>query len=410
MKNIKYTIVILIIITALFSLAYSQANRHNQQVLPDNRIVTAVNSFAFDIFHELCAEDTTNNIFISPFSISYALGMTYNGAVDETKQEMHEVLRYGDMDIDAINQAYMKLMDYILNLDPKVKMIIANSIWTRLGFPIKEEFLNLNHDVFNAEVQNLNFDSPEAARIINDWVAKNTENKITRIVPDQIDPSMIMYLINAIYFKADWRYSFEERQTREEFFYLKDSTPYKWKMMNQRTDFPAIETDIYEAVSLPYGDGKFSMLVVKPKDSIGINQFISGFHTDNWEQSRYLPPREVILKMPRYKMRYAKSLNNNLMNMGMKYAFIDTAAQFDKMSDSQLHIDQVLHKSFVQVDEEGTEAAAVTSVSMGGIECVSVRPSPLVIKIDRPFIFAIYENRTGAILFMGRIMKPVWED
>lgn len=386
----------------------SEPSKIPEETLYRNELAQSVNSFSFETFKKLC-DSEKSNLFISPLSISYALGMTYNGAVNETRSEMNDVLKYSGLTDSQLNMGYMALIRYLENLDPDVRLAIANSIWYNSDFTLKQEFIQQNKRAFEAEIDGLDFSRPSSVDRINDWVADNTNGKIEQIVSPPLSPEMVLFLINAVYFNGTWQEKFDPARTREEAFYLADGSTIQWKMMHQKADHGYLLGDFYQSVDLGYGEGNYRMAVFVPHDSVGVDAFIDKFDQDFWQN--WLAGRdhgEVILTLPRIKLSYSKILNDPLIAMGMKRAFSPRTAQFDAISNQDIFIDQVLHKTFVQIDEKGTEAAAATSVGMA----LSAAPmnKPVTIRVDRPHVFAIYEIETETILFMGRIMEPVWED
>jgi len=337
----------------------------------EKQIVESDNKFGLKLFKQIVKEEKDKNVFISPLSVAMALGMTYNGASGET---------------------YEHLIDMLTSLDPKVRFQIANSIWYRLGIPFKSEFIDLCKKYFTALVTGLDFEDAQATKTINAWVDENTNGKIKEIVDSPIKPAMVMFLINAIYFKGTWTYQFDEKDTRDDLFNLPDGTNKPCKMMKQEGEFRYLANSDFQAIDLPYGDGDFSMTVLLPQPQRDIDSLIAEFSQENWN-------------MPRFTLEYEIKLNDILTGLGMGIAFDAAQADLTKMYEGpeRVYIDQVKHKTFVEVNEEGTEAAAVTSV---GIAITSVG---LWMRVDRPFIFVIRENQSQTILFVGKIVDPGYE-
>ena len=371
------------------------------------QILNSSNTFGLYLLHDLIdSTQSSENIFISPLSISLALTMTYNGAAGQTAIDMQKTLGYEGMSKEDINKTCKELMNIILNLDPKVVMEIANSIWYRNSFVVKQDFLNLNKNYFNAEVHPADFNSSETVNLINDWVNNQTHEKINKII-DKIDPATVMYLINAIYFKGTWKYKFETKNTKKEPFYLADSSTFDTDFMVQQDTFQYLSNDILTAVELPYGEEGFSMLILEPQTGKTYHDVIKNLNSANWDLwNNALAATEVQIHFPKFRFSYEKKLNESLSRLGMGIALSDQA-DFSGISDAaRLCISSVLHKSFVEVNEEGTEAAAVTSV---GISLASIAPSYKILYINKPFVFAIKENTTNSILFIGLVQKPVNE-
>ncbi len=378
----------------------------------EKHVVESDNRFGLKLFKEVVQQDRDSNVFISPLSVSMALGMTYNGAEGTTEEAMRNVLELAGLTEQEINESYQSLIDLLTQLDPKVIFEIANSIWCREDFPVKEEFININHTYFDAEVAALNFNAPDASKAINGWVDEKTHGKITEIVPEQIDPATVMFLINAIYFKGTWTYEFDEDDTRDDWFYLPDSSRIRCDMMTQENEFSYLENNLFQAIDLPYGNEKFSMTIFLPKQGVDIDSLVNKFNQDNWDSWLGSFAKETgNLYLPKFTLEYKITLNDVLTALGMGIAFDGNRANFGGIADltellGNLYISKVLHKTYIKVDEEGTEAAAVTSVEIG---ITAMPPAGFMMRVDRPFVFAIRENHSQTILFMGKIVEPVTE-
>jgi serine protease inhibitor len=371
----------------------------------EKAIVASDNSFGFKLFAAVNAGETGKSVFISPLSVSMALGMTLNGANGTTKDAMVQTLEFAGMSQTDINSSYKSLIGLLTNLDPKVKFQIANSIWHRPELNVEQAFKDVNKQNFNAEVNSLNFSDANAAKTINSWVDRSTNGKITEIVPDPIPPELVMYLINAIYFKGTWTYQFDPNSTRDEYFTLIDGSKTSCKMMSQKITAKYFTETGMQAVDLPYGDAGFSMTILLPSAGTPIDAFAGRLTQQQWtDWSGRFANVEGDIFLPKFKFEYDKTLNDMLSSMGMAVAFSRRDADFTNIDKrGGLFISEVRHKTFVQVDEEGTEAAAVTSVGVGA---TSVGGNTFVMRIDRPFIFLIRENQSGTILFIGKIIEP----
>ncbi|HCK99713.1 MAG TPA: proteinase inhibitor I4 serpin, partial [Candidatus Marinimicrobia bacterium] len=367
------------------------------------------NQFGLKLFGKIVETEQDKNIFISPLSISMALGMTYNGAAGATLEAMHETLEYGDLTIQEVNESYQSLIELLTELDPEVIFDIANSIWYREGFPVENDFLTTNQDYFDAVVRALDFNRSDAVDIINAWVDENTNGKIEEIVDSPIDPLTIMFLINAIYFKGTWTYEFKEENTVTEPFTLADGSIADCQMMSHKCDHNYFENEQFQAIDLPYGDAGFSMTILLPKPEVNIDSLTAQLNNETWNSwLGSFSEREVNLFLPKFKLEYEILLNDILSALGMSIAFDPGQADFTKINtNGNLYISKVKHKTFVKVNEEGTEAAAVTSVE---ISRTSVGETGIIMRVNHPFIFAIRENHSGTILFIGKIVEPEWED
>jgi len=373
------------------------------------KVVSASNDFGIDIFRLLLNDEPADkNIFISPVSISLALAMTYNGANNATEDSMAYALRMQDLTPEEINTAYKELIAGLTTADENVIMDIANSIWYRQGFSVEQDFLDINSEYYKSEVQGLDFSQPEAVDIINNWVSANTNNKIPTII-EQISPLHVMFLINAIYFKAIWTLQFDPEATRDDFFRVAAGDFKDISMMNYQDTINYFENEDFQAVELDYSAGNFSMVVMLPKGNKTPEEIWRKATPESWDSwMGSFVKREVELYLPKFTFRYEKKLNDILTAMGMGIAFTG-AADFSGINPvADLRIDYVKHKSFVEVNEEGTEAAAVTIVAI--IE-TSINPNaPPTFRADHPFVFAIREKSTNSIVFLGKVAEPVIEE
>mgnify|MGYP001102586628 CR=1 FL=1 len=404
-KILNFTLVLLLCI-GLMQCTESPVSPISRELTPaEKQLVKSDNKFGFKLFKEVIKEERDTNVFISPLSVSMALGMTYNGASGSTQEAMQTTLELNDLTIQEVNESYKSLIELLTGLDPKVQFQIANSIWYRQEFSFEEEFINLCKTYFNALVRGLDFNDPNAADIINGWVEENTNGKIKEIVDKPIDPLIVMFLINALYFKGTWTYEFDEELTKDDWFYLPDGSRKPCKMMEQRIQCDYFSNSDFQAVDLPYGDGDFSMTIFLPHPQKNINSLIAEFNEENWDNwINSFSKDSGSIFLPKFTLEYEIKLNDVLKALGMEIAF-GPSADFTRMyKPGGIWIDKVKHKTFVKVNEEGTEAAAVTDVEMirGG-------PSGFYMRVDRPFVFVIRENQSQTILFMGKIVEPTLE-
>ena len=371
----------------------------------EKAIIQADRSFSIEMFKELAIESENENVFISPLSISMALGMTLNGANGQTYDEMQSTLQFQELSLTEINEGYKSLMELLTKLDPKVQMEIANSVWSRQGFSVEEEFSNNLTNYFNAKTSELDFDDPQSVDVINDWVSKNTNKKIDTIL-EGIPDGTVMYLINAVYFKGDWVYKFDTEQTRERDFIREDGEIKKVEMMTQELSTKYYKDEEIQMVNLPYGKGLFTMSLIRPVDeSIPIDSFINEQinlqNIDNWDSN--LNKDTIGVYLPKLELKYEKSLNTNLKNMGMPTAFTSGADFTNINRNGGLFISDVKHKTFLKLDEKGTEAAAVTSVRAG---TTSVGSSIPIFIFNRSYMMILREKKSGTILFIGKVENP----
>jgi len=373
----------------------------------EQKLVQANDGFWLKLLKEVNKKDAEKNVFISPLSVSFALGMALNGAEGETYDAIQSTLGLDGMTRDEINSSYRSLMQTFSTVDPKVQMQIANSIWYREGFSVEPAFLDVNRTYFDAVVRALNFSSPDAARTINAWVQEKTNGKIVKIVEPPISAEIVMYLLNALYFKGTWTYQFKPEQTRDEEFTLKDGSKVPCRMMNQESSLSLYPAQDFQAIDLPYSYRIYSMTVLLPRAGQDINEFISSLTQTEWQQiTENLKEQNIFLSIPKFKLEYDLDLKDPLKALGMEIAFDPLRADFRRISQmvyqmgERLYISEANHRTFVEVNEEGTEAAAVTSIGIG------VTSAPPSIRVDRPFLFLIRERSTGTVLFVGKVMNP----
>jgi serine protease inhibitor len=366
--------------------------------------------FAFDLFLEVAAHaEEHENVFMSPLSVSLALAMAYNGAGGTTREAMHATMQLPQLSTDEINKSWQQLTNDLLMVDPKVVMNIANSIWYQQGFEVQPPFIEANQTFYDAEVRELDFGRPDAIEIINGWVADKTNNLIEEIV-ERVTRQTVMILLNAIYFKADWTYAFNKEETTALPFYMEHDAQKLVPVMQAGNSFRHYENDLFAVAELPYGRGNYSMLVFLPQHDITVNEVVAALDNQLWEEvtAGLSEPKKLHIQLPRFRFAFKQTLNDALISMGMGVAFSPSQADFSGINPhEQLYISEVIHKAFVDVNEEGTEAAAVTAVV---IERTSAGPdNPIPFVVNRPFLFCIRETTTNTVVFAGRIMEPMEE-
>lgn len=372
------------------------------------QLVDAGNQFGFDLFQKTYANETdANNIMVSPVSVALALAMTYNGAETSTKEAMEKALRLQGLSRQEINESYQALIKGLQSIDPKVILEIANAIYYRQGFEVEPNFVNLNQKFYDAEISALDFSSPSAVQTINDWVNGKTHGKIPTIL-DQITPMQVMFLLNAIYFKGTWAKEFNPKSTEEQPFYVQPGQPVQTKMMHRLDTLDYATTEDFSAIRLPYGKGNYNMYVFLPSEGKTPGDIVTKLNKQSWNDwmKSFRLTQTVDIMLPKFKYPYEIMLNDVLTDMGMGIAFTG-AADFSGINRfGDLLIDYVKHKTFIDVNEEGTEAAAVTIVA---IERTSVGPTKTYFHVNKPFMYAITEKSTGAVMFIGTVKHPVYE-
>jgi serine protease inhibitor len=370
-------------------------------------IIEADKAFGFELFQEVYNLSEEDNLMISPLSVSYALGMTYNGAAGTTLEAFRDVLHFGNLTDQEVNETYKDLMNQLVTLDDKVEFSIANSIWYRLGFEVLSEFIATNQEYFDAAVEEIDFTDPQTLEIINQWIEDKTNGKIQDML-DFIPGDAVMYLINAIYFNAKWKYEFDKDKTYEDNFTLADGSGHLTDYMIVNGGFNYISNADFRAIELPYGDSAFSMVVMLPSGDKMVSDLVANLdveHWDSWFDDSGMT--NVQVELPKFKYEFKKLLNDPLCNLGLGVAF-SGAADFSRITPGGgIFISRVIHQTFIDVQEEGTEAAAATIVELR--ETSAIGGGPVIFKVDKPFLYLIKENSTGAIIFMGKVGKPEYK-
>lgn len=400
----------MLIVCCVLSISCSKSNEPEPGIaksieLPQNgmAVADAGNQFAFDFLHRSLQNDPVqNNKLISPLSIYLALSMVYNGADNATRDSIKHALKLDNISIDDLNKTCQALIEQIPGADHKINISIANSIWYNQSKQPLSAFLNTTQQYYHATVNPLNFASKEAVNTINKWVSDNTHQKITSIL-DDIDGNALMFLINAIYFKGNWQYLFDKNATRDQPFYLAGNTTVSTPFMNLTSKELGYYADnSIQMVQLPYGGGNFNMYVLLPKNGVSITEFASGIEApafQSWQSK--LNPSPVNLYLPKFKYSYSiRSMKPALANMGMGIAFSDQA-DFSKMYNIGAQITEAIHKTFIEVNEEGTEAAAVTAIGVG-----LTSTGPVIMNVDHPFMYIIAEKTSNTVLFTGIVNNP----
>ena len=398
---------LLMILFSLYSCEKSEPEGKEPKKIVLNKkaaeIIRADQQFAFELFREVYGLSEEDNLMISPLSVSCALGMTCNGSAGDTREAFRQVLHFGELTDQEVNESYKDLMGQLVTLDDKVEFSIANSIWYRMGYEVLQAFIATNQEYFDAAVEALDFSDPGAVDIINGWIEDKTNGKI-RDMLDYIPADAVMYLVNAIYFNATWKYQFDPEDTYEGDFNLQGGGTHRCDFMQVEGSFNYTVQDDFRAVELPYGDSAFSMVVLLPDEGVSVSDLVEAMDADRWDTwftSSY--PANLLVSLPKFKYDFKSLLNDPLIDLGLGIAFTESADFSNIKPESGIFISRVIHQTFIDVKEEGTEAAAATVVEM----LDSAFPGgPLQFVADRPFLYVIRENSTGAILFMGKVGKP----
>lgn len=373
-----------------------------RELSPQEKIlVDGSNDFTFNLLQKVAESASDESFFASPLSISMAFGMALNGTDGETYEQMRDFFGHDGLSNEEINTAFRELIDLLTRLDPQVRMEIANSIWYRRGFEVLEEFLQTNAEYFDAEIADLDFSDPAAVDIINDWISDKTNGLIEEMI-ESIGPNVVMYLINAIYFKADWTVQFDPDDTRDAPFTTATGEKTDVPLMRVREGFGYFENSDWQVVDLPYGDGAFSFTAFLPADLHNLSEFAGELTRQQFDAiTTQLEEDTVNVYLPRFEIDFDyEDIMADLQTMGLTLPFHARDADFSRIHpDEELFISNVMHRAVIKVDEEGSEAAAVTVIE---ISRESVGPQELTIRLDRPFLFFIREKGSNTILFMGK--------
>jgi serine protease inhibitor len=385
-------------------LAYAKSDERASSV--DDRLVDANTEFSFKIFKELMVEDGGKNIFISPLSISTALAMTYNGAGGSTRADTADTLEIGYGSLEDVNDGYLSLIESLEGADMQVSLAIGNSVWMEEGFEprVYPAFIERLGTYYDGEMFTRDFGAPETI----DDISEKTNEKIDKVI-SEVSPEIVMFLINAIYFKGDWVTEFDEAETREGDFFLPDGEVVRPEMMSTSGEFSYYSGEGLKIARLPYGRDKIAMYVFLPDEDGSLESLLEGLNRTTFDDyiGRLSSVDELKVKLPKFKLEYGtKRLNDALIRLGMGVAFDPNAANFSGIApidQGNLYIDFVDHKAFIEVNERGTEVAAATVVGVG----LTSTPMESTFYADRPFFYVIRDDRSGSILFMGSLVNPL---
>lgn len=362
-------------------------------------------SFGLALLRQLAAQAPGENVFLSPPNIALALGMAANGADGETLAEMVKTLGGEGATLEQLNADYAALQTLLRRNDADVQLDSAASVWIRQGFEPKPSYLERVRQVFGAGAESLDFNSPAALEAINGWVRDRTRGRIPTVV-DQLPPEVMMLLITAIYFKGNWQTRFDAQATQDQPFTLENGAQVQVPLMFQSGKFEHFRSEGVQAVRLPYGDGTMWMTVVVPDEGQSLGDLLRTLDTARWQTwAQLFARREGEVFLPRFRLRYNAGLNGALNALGIRQAFDRTTADFRNMASMPLFISDVRHQSFLEVNEQGSEAAAATTIEMG-ITAFMPESERFVLRADRPFLVAIEDRRVSVPLFLGAIFDP----
>jgi serine protease inhibitor len=368
-------------------------------------VLGAANDYSFALFKAINTAQRDSNVFVSPLSASFALGMTMNGAAGTTFDEMRSALRFGSASLASIDTGYKSLIGLLTSLDPATTMKIANAIFYQSGFQFNQSFLADASNYFDAQVAAQNFDDgPGTLSAVNGWASTKTNGRIPKVL-DTVDPGTVMYLLNAIYFKGSWRDRFDPANTQNAPFHPATGVDQSAPLMSREAGMAYAETDTYQAVDLAYGDSSFTMTVLLPKAGSDVGSVAASLTPESWQLlTNSFHTREVSLFFPKVTFSWKRPMIDDMKALGMRQAFDANGADFTRMSaaaGTRLYVSLLQQNTFVAIDEVGTEAAAVTTVGIS----VTSAPQVTLVRVDHPYVIVIRERLSGTILFMGKVAR-----
>ena len=356
------------------------------------------NEFAWKFFKEV-SKGEQEDVFVSPLSVTYALGMLSNGAVGDTQKEILEGLEFRSGKVDDVNSLCHQLMIESPKLDKSTQLSMANAVVVNKKIQLQPTFQNVVKKQYDALVASKDFSSPATLSFINQWASDHTQGMVPKLL-DRVHPDAVTYLLNALYFKGIWYHKFDKKRTQQESFTQADGKKLTVKMMHQKERFFAAENDNYQTVVLPYGNGSYEMVVLLPREGKDLSSLLQTMDAKKWKDNlKSTYSSKVDLKLPRFTSAYTRELNDVLKLLGMNTMFERGKADLTKMSKAKAFVSMVLQKAKIEVDEEGSKAAAVTVVET--LDAAAPPSKPIMFHANRPFMYAIVEHSTGTIFFMG---------
>lgn len=374
-----------------------------QLAVPVDKISNANNKVAFKFLRETIKSNSKDNIVISPLSLNTILSLTQNGAAGNTKVEMLKALEMEGYDDKTINDSYKNIIAHFNSLKG-IETKLGNSVWIEKGAAVKKDFKAAGQEYYEAEINELDFSKKSSVDSVNKWVYNYTAGKIDKIV-DSFDLNTYMTLINTVYFKGKWSKPFTESHTKKAHFTNSESRTENVDMMQESLSVEYLKNDSFEAVRIPYEDNNFGMYVFLPNKSSSIDKLMKDMNLESWGNwMKDFKKAQVQVSLPRFKIEFEEKLNDMLMDFGMKEAFGGKADFRNITEETKLYISLVKQKSYIDVNEAGTEAASATAVVMKSVSIEADKP--ISFTADRPFIYAIADKKTGLIVFMGKVEKP----
>lgn len=379
--------------------------------LRESDLPEANSRFGFELFQQLLAEKPQENLFVSPLSVSIALSMLYPGTSGDTRQEIANTLHYDTLSENELHEGQLTLRKRLQNNGEGVEVLVANALWGREGVSFNPAFVDQNQRYYGAQLAALDFSQQSAIDRINQWASDNTRGLIPKVV-ERIDSETLLLLMNAIYFKGDWSTPFEVNQTASRTFSTADNRTENIAMMNRYGKWRYGEVNGTQVVSLPYGEGKRTeMLAFLPPEGTSLEQWSQDWNLERWTQSlQALRSRDGRVVLPKFKAENTLPLKATLSKLGMVKAFSESEAELDRLLETSStgrkpYVSDAKQDAVIEVNEQGTEAAAVTTITVGTTSA-PLPQDPFEMILDRPFAYAIYDQDTESILFMGAFNTP----
>jgi serine protease inhibitor len=409
MKRIMTIILVFMLCLTIFGCSSGDDSKYvNTEIVNTdeyNKVIKANKDFAFEVFNTVATDEKDKNVFISPISLTFALSMVYNGAMGETAENFAETMNISGVEFDKLNDS-MLYLKYRLTKTKDSKIAIANSLWGNERVKFKDKFINDMNKYYKAEITSLDFTNPSSVKQINKWVSDKTNKMIDKII-EKTSPDDILYLMNAIYFKGNWKEEFDKDDTYQRDFNKPDGTISKVDMMHKyETDTMYTDKGKYKAARLSYGENeRIGITFILPKGNNTVSNLLGELNGEKYQEivnSMYEAELET-LAIPKFKMKYKRELIPDLEKIGMTLPFSDKANFMGLADISNLIISEVFQKAIIDLNEKGTEAAAVTSIQVKETAAMS---DPLNFIADRPFVFILDDTETDTILFMGVLSNP----
>lgn len=370
----------------------------------DRQVIEKDNIFGINLYSDLASDSIEGNLLISPLSVSMVLTMAYNGARGTTETAMRTSLGHIQIDKEKINNLYKKLLPALSRSDADVEVTIANSIWSQQGFTLEKEFTELNHGSFGADIVPVDFRDVATPAVINLWAKEKTQGLIKEIIQPPLNENLKLVLVNALFFNGKWSHPFNPKATISGLFRKEDGTEKSVAMMTAQGTFHCFDDGAVRGLRLAYGDSLFSMILILPPQGENISQFLGELTIEKWKQwMASFAPQDGKIFVPKFKFEFSRSIVEDLKRLGMEEAFAEGADFSGIHSQGGLFLSEVRQKTFIKVDEEGTEAGAATSVGINP----TGDPKELI-RLNRPYVFAILEKSSGALPFLGWVKEPVF--